>query len=88
MKVLNSTGPNTNPWGTPLVTDFHLDIELDAIHYPLDETIQLIPHPPNSPSIKSIPLQFREKDVVGDHVKGLTEVQTDDSQGMQSYKPS
>ncbi|KAK4807049.1 hypothetical protein QYF61_018390 [Mycteria americana] len=45
-------------------------------HYPLDATIQLIPHPLNSPSIKSISLQFREKDVVGDHVKGLTEVQS------------
>jgi len=47
-------------------------------HYPLDETIQPIPHPPNRPPIKSIFLQLREKDVVGDHVKGLTEVQTDD----------
>ncbi|KAK4826465.1 hypothetical protein QYF61_009192, partial [Mycteria americana] len=36
--------------------------------YPLDETIQPIPYPLNSPPIKSIFLQFREKDVVGDHV--------------------
>ena len=28
MKILNSTGPNTDLWGTPLVTDLHLDIEL------------------------------------------------------------
>ncbi|KAK4826321.1 hypothetical protein QYF61_007406 [Mycteria americana] len=44
---------------------------------PLDVTIQPIPHPPKSPSIKSISHQFREKDVVGHHVKGLTEVQID-----------
>ncbi|KAK4827087.1 LOW QUALITY PROTEIN: hypothetical protein QYF61_014189 [Mycteria americana] len=46
-------------------------------HYPLDATIQPIPYPLNSPPIKSISLQFREKDVVGDHVKGFTEVQID-----------
>ncbi|KAK4816932.1 hypothetical protein QYF61_025428 [Mycteria americana] len=38
---------------------------------PLRDTTRPIPHPPNSPPIKSISLQFREKDVVGDHVKGL-----------------
>ncbi|KAK4830334.1 LOW QUALITY PROTEIN: hypothetical protein QYF61_010098 [Mycteria americana] len=36
--------------------------------YPLDATIQPIPYPLNSPPIKSVSLQFREKDVVGDHV--------------------
>ncbi|KAK4810863.1 hypothetical protein QYF61_008835 [Mycteria americana] len=34
--------------------------------YPLDATIQPIPYPLNSPPIKSISLQFREKDVAGD----------------------
>ncbi|KAK4814468.1 hypothetical protein QYF61_018986 [Mycteria americana] len=34
--------------------------------YPLDVTIQPIPYPLNSPPIKSVPLHFREKDVVGD----------------------
>ncbi|KAK4831174.1 LOW QUALITY PROTEIN: hypothetical protein QYF61_015644 [Mycteria americana] len=36
--------------------------------HPLDATIQPIPYPLNSPPIKSISLQFREKDVVGDRV--------------------
>ncbi|KAK4829247.1 hypothetical protein QYF61_002533 [Mycteria americana] len=40
--------------------------------------MQPIPHSPNSPPIKSISIQFKEKDVVGDHAKGLTEVQIDD----------
>ncbi|KAK4824907.1 LOW QUALITY PROTEIN: hypothetical protein QYF61_021422 [Mycteria americana] len=39
-----------------------------ADRYPLDATIQPIPCPLNSPPIKSISLQFREKDVVGNHV--------------------
>ncbi|KAK4818851.1 LOW QUALITY PROTEIN: hypothetical protein QYF61_020070 [Mycteria americana] len=47
--------------------------------YPLDVTIQPIPYPLNSPPIKSVSLQFREKDVVGDCVKGFTEVQIDDT---------
>jgi len=38
-------------------------------------TIQLIPLQPSSPPIKSISLQFREKDAVGDRDKGLTGVQ-------------
>jgi len=28
MKILNNIGPNTDPGGTALVTDLHLDIEL------------------------------------------------------------
>ncbi|PKU41222.1 hypothetical protein llap_8474 [Limosa lapponica baueri] len=51
----------------------------DTNHYPLDVTNQPIPHPLNSPPIKPTSLQFREKNFVGDHVKGLTEVQIDDS---------
>ena len=47
-------------------------------HHPLDAAIQPIPHPPNSPSIKSTSLQFREQDVAGNRVKGLPEVQIDD----------
>lgn len=27
MKMLNSTGPRIDPWGTPLITGFHLDLE-------------------------------------------------------------
>jgi len=43
-------------------------------HYSLVATIQLIPHLLNSLPIKSLSLQFIEKDVLGDRVKGLTEV--------------
>jgi len=41
-------------------------------HCPLAAIIQPIPYPPNSPPIKSISPQFREKDIVGDRVKGFT----------------
>jgi len=39
---------------------------------------QPIPNPSNSPPFKSTLLQFREKDVVRDHVKDLEEVQVYD----------
>lgn len=42
---------------------------------PLDVAVQEMPHPPNSPSIKSISGQFKGKDAVGDQSKSLTEVQ-------------
>ena len=38
-------------------------------------TIQPVLYSPNSPAFKSICLQFRDKDVLWDHVKGLAEVQ-------------
>ena len=52
--------------------------QLQRSAYALDVTIQPISHPPRSPSIKYISLQFREKDIVEDHVKGFTEVHLDD----------
>lgn len=54
---------------TPFLT--HLHSALDR--YFLDTAVQPIPYPPNSPHIKSISLQFKKKDFVRDHVKGLTE---------------
>lgn len=45
--------------------------------YPLDVTIQPILHPLTNLCIKSVSLQCKEKDVVGDCVKGLPGVQTD-----------
>ncbi|KAK4832903.1 hypothetical protein QYF61_026546 [Mycteria americana] len=41
----------------------------------LSATIQPIPYPPSSPSIKSMSLQFRDKDVVWDSVKCFAQVQ-------------
>ncbi|KAJ7428319.1 Polyadenylate-binding protein-interacting protein 1 [Pitangus sulphuratus] len=40
--------------------------------------IQLIPYPLSGSSIKSMPLQFRDKDVVWDSVKHFAQVQVDD----------
>jgi len=37
--------------------------------------LQPVPHPLNKPPVKSISFQFGEKDVMGDSVKALTEVQ-------------
>ncbi|KAK4811172.1 hypothetical protein QYF61_019803 [Mycteria americana] len=44
----------------------------------LDAAIEPIPYPSNSPSVKPISLHFSGKNVVGDPIKGLTEVQIDD----------
>jgi len=50
-------------------------------HHPLDLTLQPVLHPSNSPPIKSVSFQFGEKDVVGYHAKGLTEVKIGDISG-------
>ena len=47
-------------------------------HNPLTVTFSPIPYPLNSPPFKSISLQFKVKDVAGNHTKDLAEVQTDD----------
>ncbi|GAB0189266.1 mitochondrial enolase superfamily member 1 [Grus japonensis] len=61
----------------PLVTDVYLDIEpLTATL--LSATIQPIPYAPSGPSIKSMSLQFRDKDVIQDSIKCFTRVQVDD----------
>jgi len=41
-------------------------------------TIQPIPYPPSGPSIKSVSLQFNDKDVMGSSDKCFAEVQVDD----------
>ena len=71
-KMLKSTGPKTDPCDT--ACDWHRTID----HNPLVASSQPIPNPLNSPSIKSTLLQFGEKDMVSDRVKGLAEVQVDD----------
>lgn len=72
--VNKSTGPRTDPRGTPLVNDLHSDMK------PLTTALWLqpVPYPSNSAPIKSRYFQLGKKDVVWDCVKGLTEVQIDD----------
>ena len=45
-------------------------------HNPLAVTFQPIPYPP-SPPFKCILPQFRDKDMMWDHIKGLAEVHVD-----------
>ncbi|KAK4815067.1 hypothetical protein QYF61_015351 [Mycteria americana] len=52
----------------------------------LDVAIQPILYPSNSPSIKPISLQFNSKNVVGDHIKDLTEVQEDVFHDLTGHK--
>jgi len=51
-------------------------------HHFLDLIQQPVLCPVNNSPIKSICFQFGEKDVVGYHIKGLTEVQIDDISGF------
>jgi len=46
-------------------------------HNPLSTAFQPIPYPLNTPPLKSISHQFGDKDVLGDHAKGLAQVQVD-----------
>jgi len=76
MKILNNIVPSTDPRGTPLVTGFHLDNELLTVTLCTQPSSQFLTH---LTAHQTIPLQFRSKNVVGDHIKGLTEVQVNDN---------
>lgn len=60
-KILNSAGPNTEGQ-TPLIAVFHLDIELTD-HNTLSVTIRPVPYPLRGPCVKSVSLQFRDRDM-------------------------
>ncbi|KAJ7399009.1 hypothetical protein BTVI_119316 [Pitangus sulphuratus] len=64
---------NTGPLRMPLITVVPLDIEL--LTTTLNMTIQSIPYLPSGPSVKSMPLQLRDKDVMRDSVKCFAQVQ-------------
>lgn len=64
-KMSNSISASTDPCGTPLVNDLHLDFKVIDFKS-LSATIQPIPYLLSSPSVKHMPLQFREKDIMWD----------------------
>lgn len=71
MKMLKSSSPSTDPWVTPLITDHHLDIEpLIATFWVWSHSQFLVHQVVYAPN----PYLSNEKDVMGDYVKGLTEV--------------
>ena len=74
IKMLKIIGPKIEPQWTLLICGLHLNIKQSALN-PNHPTnfLSLMVHSSNSW------LQVRDKDVVGDHIKGLTEVQIDDS---------
>ncbi|NXX26818.1 F120B protein, partial [Nicator chloris] len=60
-EMLNSAGPSTDPEDT---TSHWPPLAHRAIdHNSFSTTIQPVPHPPGAPSVKSMPLQFRDKDL-------------------------
>ena len=72
--MLKSTGPKTDPGTCYRPLPEHRAID----HHPQSAAFQSIPYPPSAPPIKSTSLQFRDKSVVGDHIKGLAQVQVND----------
>lgn len=49
------------------------------VHNSLAVAIQTVIYPMNNPPFKSISLQFRDKNVVVDRIKGLAQVQVEDT---------
>jgi len=81
MKTVKSTGPKTDPLGDTAhhrSPPGHSAIQLN----PLSMAFQPTSYPSNSPLYKSISLQFKDQDVMEDHVKGLAQVQVDDIGGL------
>ena len=74
--MLNSTELSTDLWETPFVTGLHLDIK-PLMATLLSATIQPIPYPLSGPSIQSMSLQLREKDVTRVSVKWFGQIQVD-----------
>jgi len=72
MKMLNKTRPNTDPWGTPLVTGLQPGCAADD--NPLSSTSQPVVSPPHCPLIYPTLSKFHNKDVVGADVKCRAEV--------------
>ena len=86
MKMLNSTGPNNDPSGTPLVTDLHLDIELLTATLWVRPLTQFLIHW----VVHALNLclsQFRDEDVMQDSVKCFAQVQDRWHQLLLPYPP-
>ena len=77
-KMLNNTGPYTDPWGMPLITGFHLDIEPFITTFWVQPSSQFLIFCVIYPSIKSMSLQFKDKDFMWDSVTCSAQVQVDD----------
>ena len=71
MKMLNKTGPSTDPWGTSLVTSLQPDCAAD--HNPLSSASQTVLNPHHCPLIYPTLSQLHYKDTVGNSVKHLAE---------------
>ena len=76
IKIINRTGLNTEPWGTPLVSDHQLDLT------PFTTTLWAQPsksvfYPAKYRPIQIKSIYFLQEDAVGNSVKGLVKVQVD-----------
>ncbi|KAJ7398370.1 hypothetical protein BTVI_125734 [Pitangus sulphuratus] len=67
------TGPNTEPWRTPLVTGYQLDAA--PFTATLDPALQPVLSPVKSAPVQAMSSQFHQENAVGNSVKGFSEVQ-------------
>lgn len=67
IRTLNRTGPNNEPWGTPLVTSWTF-LHLPSLPGPNHQPIL---NPGRSPPIQTTGCQLLQKNVVKDVSKGL-----------------
>lgn len=70
--MLNRTGPNTESWGTPVVTGHQLDLTIH--HNSSGLAIQSVVYPAKSAQ-EAVSSQFLQESAVGSGVKGFTKVQ-------------
>lgn len=75
MKILNETGPSTDPWGTLLVTGLQPDCTTD--HNPLNLASQPVLNPPHCPLIYTTLSQLHYQNVMGHSIKSPSEVKVD-----------
>lgn len=79
--MLNRTGPSIDPWGRLLV-NWLPSGRGSTDHHPPGPDIQPVFNLPHSTVTQPIPHQLCYKDLTGDGVKGLNEVQLDNKVQM------
>lgn len=77
VKMLNTTDPRVEPWGTSLVTSLYLDTE--PLTTTLAAFIQPVPYLPKSSQFKSMCLLFGDEGVMWNCVESFTEVYVNDT---------
>lgn len=74
--MVNSVGPRSEPWGTPLLTDYQPDVA-PFTKTPLSNIVRPVHHPAKHKLIYLTDGCCVQKDAIRDSIKDLTEIQKD-----------